>query len=145
MNADTRPIFDLLQAYPNAARIAASNFHPIRECLEAGCTVRDDIVPTMERLLLRNRSITSFSYFRNAIIDARDKRIQAALLAEKQKNAPPDPEAIHRRARAISFKVRTLKQIVPEDDRRFLREYEDVHGQVKLPATNGCVRAETVP
>jgi hypothetical protein len=132
MTADISPILDLVATYRNSARLLVASYHPIREWLANGCDIRQDIVPVMEKKMLRHSGIYSFNFFTNDILKARDERLRAEHL--RAKGAVIDPEAELKRMKHYAwmrdFVAKGGQLVAYGRHKDELTAYEAKHGPV---------------
>lgn len=70
--ADISKIIDLALDYN--PMLATADISTPRMWVNAGCDIELDIIHVMENIMSRKKGISSFSYFTNPIMTARDKR-----------------------------------------------------------------------
>lgn len=56
-------------------RLATRNAPEINEWFDAGCSIEEDILPSIDQLIaVKNGDISSFKYFTNAILSSKEAR-----------------------------------------------------------------------
>lgn len=100
--------------------------------LNAGCDIEKDILPIIKEIIKRRSpakpKISTFSYFTNAVLSARDRRLMPVL--NKVEKTQDEQDAL--RAKNIRWHkdkgLRTTK--VGGQDFEWLAQYESKHGRV---------------
>ena len=112
------------------ANLAARDISTPYIWINAGCDIEQDILPTIKEIIKRRNpaqpKIATFSYFTNAVLSARDKRLLPVL----NKKEPTQEEKDTHRANNIRWhKERGITTInVGLQDFDWLETYEQKHG-----------------
>jgi hypothetical protein len=89
---DISEVIDLALDYnPN---LAMADLGTIRMWVAEGCTVKDDILPVMKRVMAKKKGITVFKYFTTPILESRDKRLVKATIAKPEEKTQAEKDAI---------------------------------------------------
>ncbi|WP_020469698.1 hypothetical protein [Zavarzinella formosa] len=123
---DISPAVDLALLYN--PKLAYKDIVTIKLWLNDGADMDKDILPTMKQLMGKNPHIGTFSYFTNAIFEARIKRESLEPLKAVEK----DPDFDRRKAVRMAWVRDRCSSIrIPSHEAKWLEEYEAVHGKVK--------------
>lgn len=104
--------------------------------LNSGCDMEKDILPTIKEIIKRRNptkpKISTFSYFTNAILSARDRRSMPVL----NKKEPTTEEKEAARAKTLRWAKDKGIQTTSYGPRDFawLEQYEQTHGGKENPA-----------
>lgn len=85
--ADISKILDLALEYNPS--LAMRDISTPRMWVHEGCDIDLDIIPTMQQITKKKRGISTFSYFTNAVLASRDRRM---LLKKEEENTIPKDE-----------------------------------------------------
>lgn len=114
--ADISPVIDLALVYNPA--LANADLSTIRMWCNQGCSIKDDILPTLKECMKRKKGVTRLHYWTNPILEARDKRLTKEKLA--------DPKVAHSDEYYINiFRWKLAKGLkMTSEQENMLRRYE---------------------
>lgn len=123
---DISPIIDIALLYNRS--FATKDIHTIHLWITQGADIEKDILPTMKRLMGTSPYIRTFSYFSNAIMEAKTKREASEL---KLTPVPSDPDAVRKKAQRMAWVRDRVHQVrLSIDELQWLEQYERTHGKL---------------
>lgn len=125
------PVYDLALRYSRAFERASP--YPVYTWINEGCDIQKDIVPTLERIMSYKPGITTFGYFTNAILEARDRRLAKEKYQAEQdaKQRFTGGQEDHAKAKRLAWlRERVPSQFIQYKD--WMEKYEQQHGKVAL-------------
>lgn len=109
--------------------LATKDISTVYMWLNAGCDMAKDILPCVREIVSHRpkwkTQISTFSYFTNAVLSARDKR-----LAIPKEDKPKTPVSIESRVKNYAWKRSRNMWLAPSEDKA-LCDYEQLHGRVE--------------